>query len=142
MEHPYHSDEGYAGYMMTQAAYVLYSTTKCQDPVDVGNYFIVTATAITDNDEKSEERKWQARKNLMDTYRNMRTALQQLFDIAIDPAYHSRGTTNTGMARRGFGNDEPPAILNTSIYCMEHQAYKRYISPSFASTTQFIATNR
>ena len=44
MEHPKHPYEGYAGYMMTPAAYVLYSTTIWQDPEDVGNYFIVPTT--------------------------------------------------------------------------------------------------
>ena len=54
MEDPDHPDEGYAGYMMTQAAYVLYSKTIWQDPEDVGNYFILPMTAITDIDQKLE----------------------------------------------------------------------------------------
>ena len=41
----------------------------------------------------------------------MRTTLQQLFEGSIDHAYHSGGMTNKGMARRGFGSDKPPAIL-------------------------------
>ena len=77
-EHPYHPYEGYSGYMMTLSAYALYSTTKWQDPEDVENYFIVTTTAITNTNQKYEERKWKARKNLLDTYHNMRTALRQL----------------------------------------------------------------
>ena len=67
MEHPDHSYEGYAGYMMTQADYVLYSTTIWQGQADAGNYFIVPTTAITESDQKPEERKWQARNNLQDT---------------------------------------------------------------------------
>ena len=41
----------------------------------------------------------------------MCTSLHQIFEEAIDPAYHSGGMTNTGMTRRGFVNDKPPAIL-------------------------------
>ena len=66
--------------LMVQAAYTFYSTTRWQDPADEGNYFIVPTTAINDTDQKSEERKWQVRKDLLETYRNMRTALRQLFE--------------------------------------------------------------
>ena len=41
----------------------------------------------------------------------MRTVLRQLFEQAIDTAYNSGGITNTCMARRVFGNDKPPVIL-------------------------------
>ena len=75
MEHPDHPYEGHTGYMMTPTAYALYSTTQWQDPDDVGNYFIVPTTAITNTNQKSEERKLQTRRNLLDAYRNMRTAL-------------------------------------------------------------------
>ena len=84
MEHPDHPDEGYVGYTLMPKDYELYSSTRWQDPEDVGNYFIVPTTAITDTDQKSEERKWQAMKNLLDTYLNMRTALRQLFRGAIN----------------------------------------------------------
>ena len=67
MEHLYHPYEGYDGYMMTQDAYELYSATRWQDLADIGNNFIVPVTAITDTDQKSEERKWQARKKILDT---------------------------------------------------------------------------
>ena len=110
MEHPDHPDEGYSGYMITPAASALYSTTRCQDPEDVGKYFIVPTTAITNTNQKSKEIKLQVRKNLLNTYRNMLIALQKLFEIAINYAYHSVLMTSTGMARRGFGNNKPPAI--------------------------------
>ena len=41
----------------------------------------------------------------------MRTALQKIFERSINPVYNSGGMMNTGMARQGFGNDKPPAIL-------------------------------
>ena len=52
MEHPNHPYEGYADYMMPQAAYAFYSTTPCTDPNHMGNCFIVPTTSITDNDQK------------------------------------------------------------------------------------------
>ena len=57
MKQPDHPCEGYAGYMMTQAGYVLYSTTKWKDPVDLGDYFIVPTTTIANTHQKPEERK-------------------------------------------------------------------------------------
>ena len=71
MEHPDHTDEGHAGYIMMQAAYALYLTIHWADPSNVGNYFIVPATTITDTDQKSKEGKWQAGKDLLDNFRNM-----------------------------------------------------------------------
>ena len=75
MEHSDHPYEGYVGYIMAKASYVLYSTTRWQDPADVGNYFIVPTTTITDTNQKPEERKWQSGKSQLDTYQHMLTAL-------------------------------------------------------------------
>ena len=81
-DHPY---EGYAGYMMSQAAYVLYSTTPRMDLNDMGNYFILPTTAITNTKQKYEDRKWQSGEDLLDTFPNMWTTLCQLFERTIDP---------------------------------------------------------
>ena len=134
MEHPDHPCEGYSGYMMTQADYAFYSTTRCQDPADVEKYFIVPTTAITNTDKKLEERKWQERKNVLDTFCNMLTALQQVFKRSIYPAYHSGGMINIGMARQRFVNDEPPAILEhlKRLYGTPilHELYQAILSPN------------
>ena len=124
---------------LIQAAYEFYSTTRWKDPVDVGNYFIVPTTAITNTDQKSEERKWQAGKDLMDTYRNMCTSLRQIFERSIDPAYHSGVMTNTGMASRGFGSDKPPAIFERLNILYGTPILKELDQPYSASRTQWIA---
>ena len=41
---------------MNQAAYVLYSTTICQNQVEVGNYLILPKTVITDTNQKSKRK--------------------------------------------------------------------------------------
>ena len=46
-ENPDHTYEGYAGYMMKQGEYALYLTCLWTDLNDVGNYFILPTTAIT-----------------------------------------------------------------------------------------------
>ena len=97
--------------MMTQAVYVLYSNTPWTDTNDVGHYFIVPPTAITNTNHNSEERKWQAGKDLLDTFCNMWTTLRQIFERTINPAYQLGGTKNIDIVRQIFGNDKPPAIL-------------------------------
>ena len=111
LTHPRHPNEGFAGYMMAIAAFALYTTTPWQDPQDVGEYFEIPAVAITETEQRSKENKWKAEKDLRDNFDNVRTALRLLFERIIDPAYHSGGTGTGGLARRGFGNDEPPDIL-------------------------------
>ena len=108
--HPHHPNEGFVGYMMLPAAYALYSRTPWLEPSDVGEYFEIPAIAITEMEQKTEENKWKAKKELRETFENVRTALSLLFERIIDQAYHSGGTGAVGLARRGFGNDEPPDI--------------------------------
>jgi hypothetical protein len=109
--HPVHPNFGFAGYMMAPEAFALYSQTGWRDPPDVGEYFQIPSTAITETEQKSEENRWKANKNLRDTFKNIRTALILLFERIIDEAYHSGGTQVAGLGRRGFGNDEPPDII-------------------------------
>ena len=144
MEHPYHLDEIYAGYTMMRAAYALYSTTRSQDPADVESYFIVPTTSIIDTDQKPEERKWEARKNLLETYSNICTSLRQLFKKDINPAYHSWRMANKGMVWRGFDNDEPPVILQRlkRLYGMPSVQYLYQAHPSPPRPNRLQPTSR
>ena len=108
MEHPDHPDEGYAGYMMTKVASELYSTTRWKDPADLGNYFIDPTTNITNTDQRPEERKRQQVRNYWTLTAtcappSKNYLREPLIYNTIDTEYHSRGMTNTGMERMGFG---------------------------------------
>ena len=94
--HPHHPTKNFVGYMMLPAAFTLYSRTTWMEPHNVG--------------QKTEENKWKAKKELREMYENVHTALSLLFERIINEAYHSGGTGAVGLARRGFGNDEPPDI--------------------------------
>ena len=61
-------------------------------------------------EQKTEEHKWKAKKELRETYENVRTALSLLFERIYDEAYHSGGMGAVGLARRGFDNGESPDI--------------------------------
>ena len=111
LTHPRYPNEGFAGYMMAPAAFTLYTRTPWQDPEECGNYFEIPAHAITETEQKTEENKWNHKKELEDNFNNIRTALRLLFERIIDDTYHSGSTGTTGLTRQGFGHDEPPAIM-------------------------------
>ena len=56
VDHPIYSNDGYSGYMMAVQAFRLFNTVLWKDPINVGTLFKVPETAITDTDQKSEER--------------------------------------------------------------------------------------
>ena len=66
-----------------------------------GDYVLITTTAIIDTEQQVEEPKWNALKDIEDNYKNVKTALTQLFEFVINNAYH---TGATGMGQRGFGS--------------------------------------
>ena len=59
-----------------------------------------------------EESKWKPLKDLEDNYKNIKTALTQLFKHVIDDAYH---TGATGMEQRGFGMFTPKQIMEAMM---------------------------
>ena len=75
-------------------------------------YFVIPAITITKTEQKSVENGWKAQKDLCDNFENVVSALCAFFKRIIEPAYHSGGTGAGGLARRGFGNDDPPDILS------------------------------
>ena len=75
--------------MMAVQDFRIFNTVPWQDPVDVGTFFKVPATSITDTDQKYEEQQWQALKDFRDNFNNLRTAVLTLLEQVIDPASHS-----------------------------------------------------
>ena len=112
LSHPEHTDEGWSFYMVPSEGFALYYTEPWEDPPDIGEYFIVLETAITDTNQNLVEQRWQARKYMRDTWHNFRTSLNNTFERVIDPAFQTGGTKVTaGLARQGFGNKDPLAII-------------------------------
>ena len=101
--------------MMSVAAFVLLSTTLWTDPVDIGEFFVVPISTIMDTQQKSEDIKWQTKKDLRDNFMNPKTTLKLLFEHIFDLSYHL-----VGMRSMGFGTDEPPTILKqaSNLYGM------------------------
>ena len=54
--------------MMAVQDFRIFNTVPWQDPVDVGTFFKVPATSITDTDQKYEEQQWQALKDFRDNF--------------------------------------------------------------------------
>ena len=92
--------------MLSSAVYALLSTAAWRYPVNVGKFFVIPDTAITDTEQKTHERMWRARKKLQDNFNNFQMALKTMFKRIINTAYHL-----VGMGRTGFGTDKSPSIL-------------------------------
>ena len=78
----------------------------------MGDFFIIPSTAITDTEQRVKEKRWQAMKDLEGSFDAVCSALIQVFERVIDPAYH---TGATGMCQRGFGYLTPRQILDRLI---------------------------
>ena len=85
---------------MLPAAFTLSSRTSWSKPRDVGEHFEILAIAITEMEEKTEENEWKAKKELRETYENVRTILSLSFKQIIDEAYNSGGTGAVGLAQQ------------------------------------------
>ena len=55
---------------------------------DVGKLFVVTSITITNTKQRTTQSDWHASKDLLNTTKNVCTALRLLFERVIDPMYH------------------------------------------------------
>ena len=92
--------------MLDPAAFRLYTDKPWGPPIDVGEFFTIPSTALTETEQKSAHSEWKTQEDLRDTFKNVHTALKEMLERTIDEVYHS-----ATMGRRGFGNDDPPAIV-------------------------------
>jgi hypothetical protein len=111
IDSPDYPNIGHAGYMMPADYFRLFSSNSWNDPAKIDNCFILPPTLIAETDQKSAMNRWGAVHTKRENFRNVSTALKTFFEWVINEAYHS-STTNTSIGLRGFGNDEPPAILS------------------------------
>ena len=103
-----HPDEGMTGIMMEAAAYALVSTRPWLVPYRVGEVFTIPCWCIHEVDQRTEERKWTAKKQREVNYDNLATCLHRMFDRISETNFHPGGTT---MGRGGFGSRSPLDIL-------------------------------
>jgi hypothetical protein len=109
LKHTDHPKHGYSGYIMSKEEYALVSRYPWTDQPDVGEYFMIPVTAITETEQRTEDKIWQVQKSKRDTFVNLITALTTILEDSFDVAFHSGGTA---LAERGFGTDTPPEILS------------------------------
>jgi hypothetical protein len=108
LTHTDHPTHGHSGYIMSKEEYALVSPYRWRDPVDVGKYFVIPVTAITETEQRTEDKIWQVQKSKHDAFVNLVTALTTILEEVFDVAFHSGGTA---LAERGFGIAKPPEIL-------------------------------
>ncbi len=93
---------------MSKEEYALVSAFTWQDQRDVGEYFIIPVTAITETEQRTKDKIWQVQKGKRESFVNLVSALTTILEDAFDVAFHSGGTA---LAERGFGTATPPEIL-------------------------------
>ena len=109
LKHTDHPKQGYSGYIMSKEEYALVSILSWKDPTDVGKYFTIPVTAITETEQRTEDKIWQVQKSKRESFVNLITALITILEDSFDVAFHSGGTAS---AKRGFGTATPPEILS------------------------------
>ena len=50
--------ESHAGYIWSKYAFTLFSSKEWKDPKEVGEYYEIPATAITETEQRTKENKW------------------------------------------------------------------------------------
>ena len=93
IKHANHPLEEMAGKIVKAGAYALVSTTPWTVPDQVGEFFQVPIIAITDTDQRTEERKWTAKKTSENNDNNLDTCLVVMWTWIIPQAYHTGGNT-------------------------------------------------
>jgi hypothetical protein len=108
LKHTNHPTHGYSGYIMSKEKYALVSPYPWMDQADVSEYFVIPVTAITETEQRTEDKIWQVKKSRRESFINLITALITILEDAFDIAFHSGGTA---LAERSFGAATPPEIL-------------------------------
>ena len=141
MEHKDHPYEGTSGYMMTPSANALYSTTRWQDPEDVGNEIIVPTTAIPIPTKKpKKENCKQGITSWTPTATYAPPSEKYLREPSITHTILQELLTHSWRSK-DLATSNHSQSSNASRDCIAHQAYKSYTRPYFAYTNQWIATN-
>jgi hypothetical protein len=114
LKHTDHPTHGYSGYIMSMEEYALVSPYPWQDPRDIGKYFMIPITAITETEQRTEDKIWQVQKTKRELFVNLITALTTILEDAFDVAFH---LGNTALAERGFGTATPrnPLPFSTKL---------------------------
>ena len=68
---------------------------------NVGNVYVITATAVTDRDKQAEKAQWAYFKETHYYFKNTKTALKKMPERIIDESYHTSG--NAALTETGFG---------------------------------------
>ena len=94
---------------MTREEYTLRSSAPWVNPEDVGQYFIMSTTAITTGDQSAVKGEWTYKNNLSKSHMALKMALKATFEPCINKAYHTMG--NVAIMGEEFGQLAPYDIL-------------------------------
>ena len=86
-------NDGHSGYILSKESFALYSKKEGMEPADVGECSEILPSSITEEEQRTEEKRWEIQKEKRNTFENLLMVLTKTFKDVIDPAFHtgSRG---------------------------------------------------
>ena len=120
---------------MSRPEYALLSTKEWIGTPDVGAFFGIPASALTDTKQRIAKKWWQFIKYFRNTLDNVETTLVTILENAIDKLYHIGGTI---MGATDFGTLAAPKIISRLQQNHGKPVFGEIKRPSSASTIQWI----
>ena len=87
LKHTDHPTEGHAPYLRSVTEQALVSNVRWTTPSPMGEYFVILITALTNTEQRTEEKKWISLRDVEDNFFNVKIALIQILEDTIDEAY-------------------------------------------------------
>ena len=103
-----HQNNGHEGYLKSDAEYSLVSPKTHDKAEDVREFYEISATSITEIEQRNEHSKWTAKNDTRTTFDNIETVVKIIFEDVVDTTYHLGGT---GITTSGFCLMTPTEIL-------------------------------
>ena len=100
--------DGQAGYILSKEAFTFFSSKERRYPGEVGEYYEIPTTPITETEQQTEENKRKFKKLNRETFKNLKMVTTKLFEEFFNPDFHY---DSRGLATKGFGTTPPVDIL-------------------------------
>ena len=67
--------DGHVGYILSKEAFSLLSSKEWRDPEEVGEYYEIPSTTITETEQRTKENKWKVKKEKQETFDKLKMVL-------------------------------------------------------------------
>ena len=82
-------NDGHSGYILSREAFSLYLTKEWQEPADVGKFFEIPPSSITETEQRTKEKRWELQKEKRDTFNYLLMVITKKFEDVINTNFHT-----------------------------------------------------